>query len=134
MDAVVVDTDVVSYTFKRHLRARLFRRHLIGRTRVISLMTLAELLLWPRVNRWGKNRWDRLYQHLEGYEVRHSDEMLCERWAAVVAECQAKGRPIDVADAWNAAAALDLGVPLVTNNPGDYGAVDGLVVLAATAG
>ncbi len=134
MDVVVVDTDVVSYTFKRDSRARLYRPHLIGRTQVISFMTLAELLLWPRVNRWGKNRWDRLYRYLQAYEVRHSDEILCERWAAVVAESQAKGRPIDGADAWNAAAALNLGVPLVTNNPGDYAAVDGLVVLTATAG
>lgn len=36
---------------------------------------------------------------------------------------------MEVADAWNAAAALDLGISLVTNNASDYVAVDGLVVL-----
>jgi predicted nucleic acid-binding protein len=46
-----------------------------------------------------------------------------------MAETQAKGRPMEVSDAWHAAAALDLGVSLVTNNASDYAAVDGLVVL-----
>ena len=134
MEVVVVDTDVVSYTFKRDPRSRLYRPHLVGRRLGISFMTLAELLLWPRVNRWGRDRWERLYRHLESYGVRDSDEILCERWAAVMAQTQAKGRPIEESDAWIAATALDLEVPLVTNNPDDYAAVDGLVVLtAATA-
>jgi predicted nucleic acid-binding protein len=37
-----------------------------------------------------------------------------------------------VADAWIAATALALGVPLVTNNPSDYGGVDRLTILSAT--
>jgi predicted nucleic acid-binding protein len=48
-----------------------------------------------------------------------------------MAQTQRKGRPMDGADAWNAAAALDLGVPLVTNNPFDYDAIDGLIILTA---
>jgi predicted nucleic acid-binding protein len=35
------------------------------------------------------------------------------------------------ADAWIAAAALQVGVPLATHNVGDYAAVDNLVILTA---
>ena len=47
--------------------------------------------------------------------------------------CEKKGRPITFADAWIAAAALQLSVPLVTHNASDYRAVEKLTVLTATA-
>ncbi len=129
MTSVVVDTDVVSFAFKRDSRIRRYRPHLLGKTLVISFMTLAELNLWPEIYRWGTSRREKLTRHTDRYQIRHSDESLCQRWAEVMAETQAKGRPMEVADAWNAAAALDLGISLVTNNASDYAAVDGLVVL-----
>lgn len=43
MTSVVVDTDVVSFSFKRDSRIRRYRPHLLGKTLVISFMTLAEL-------------------------------------------------------------------------------------------
>ena len=43
MDAVLVDTDVVSYIFKRDTRGALYDPHLDGRSQFISFMTLAEL-------------------------------------------------------------------------------------------
>ncbi len=131
MPSVVVDTDVISIVFKRHPRERLFRRHLVGRTHFISFMTVAELRLWPRIHRWGTRRRERFEQELGRYHVCHSNESLCERWADVTAQRRARGRPIEVADTWIAATALELGIPLVTNNPGDYVAIDDLVVLTA---
>ena len=132
MTGVVVDTDVVSYSFKRDSRARLFRPHLAGQVLFISFMTLAEIALWPILRHWGRLRREELRRHLNRYEVRHSDEILSERWAEIVAQTHSQGRPIEVADAWVAATALDLDVPLVTNNPQDYAAVDGLIVLTAS--
>jgi predicted nucleic acid-binding protein len=41
-----------------------------------------------------------------------------------------QGRPIQTADAWIAATALHLNVPLVTHNPHDYRGVIGLTVLS----
>lgn len=43
---VIVDTDVVSFTFKRDTRHRLYRPHLEKKLLYISFMTLAELDLW----------------------------------------------------------------------------------------
>jgi predicted nucleic acid-binding protein len=47
--AVVVDTCVVSFLLKNDTRAELYRPHLDVDTKVISFMTLAELL--PLVSR-----------------------------------------------------------------------------------
>ena len=43
MAIVVVDTDVVSFRFKKDTRARLYKRHLLGQQPLIAFMTLAEL-------------------------------------------------------------------------------------------
>ncbi len=129
MDQVVVDSDVVSYMYRRDPRAREFRPYLIGQRLFISFMTLAELNLWPRRNHWGNSRREQLRVFLQRYHVYHSDESLCERWSAVVAQMRAIGRPIELGDAWIAATALDLGVPLVTNNATDFAHVEGLELL-----
>jgi tRNA(fMet)-specific endonuclease VapC len=131
MPAVVVDTDVVSFTFKKDTRARLYRRHVAGRTLLISFMTLAELHAWALQHRWGRARRNQLTQHLGRYAVHYADQRLCERWAEVRDGARLKGRPIGVADAWIAATALVHNLPLVTHNPADYAGVDGLTVLSA---
>ena len=41
MSDVIVDTDVVSFLFKRDTRARLYRPHLPGQTLHLSFMTVA---------------------------------------------------------------------------------------------
>lgn len=43
MSDVVLDTDVLSYLFKRDTRARSYRPHLLGKTIYVSFMTVAEL-------------------------------------------------------------------------------------------
>jgi len=133
MPAVVVDTDVVSFAFKRDPRALPFRRHLVGQTMVISFMTLAELRAWAFVRKWGQPSRDRLARHLGRYQVYFADDALCQRWAEVTSRARGLGRPIDVADAWIAATAMLLGVPLVTHNPADYAGVPGLAVLSETS-
>ncbi len=129
--AVVVDTDVVSFLHKKDSRARLFRAHLVGNDRIISFMTLAELELWTLQRNWGATTRQRLERHLQGYVVHFADAHLCQLWAEVRCRSEGQGRVIESADAWHAATALALGVPLVTNNAADYAAVDGLTVLFA---
>lgn len=131
MALVVVDTDVVSFVFKKDSRARAYRPHLVGRDLVVSFMTLAELRLWTLHRRWGTVSWQRLERHLQGYDVFYADAALCLLWAEIVAATWRKGNRIETADAWQAATALALDVPLVTHNPADYAAVDGLTVLTA---
>jgi tRNA(fMet)-specific endonuclease VapC len=53
MNAVVVDTDIVSFLFKGHSAAELYAPDLTDRALVISFMTLAELERWPIQANWA---------------------------------------------------------------------------------
>ena len=64
-------------------------------------------------------------RYLRGVEVHHSDRAACRNWAEVTRRAARRGRPILCADAWIAATALTLGVPLVTHNAADYAGVEG---------
>jgi predicted nucleic acid-binding protein len=131
MPAVVVDTDVVSFLFKKDTRARLYRQYLRGQDLVISFMTVAELDHWAARFKWGLARRQALERFLQSFSVVYVDRPLCRLWADVTDRAQRKGRPIDVADAWIATTALALNVPLVTHNPDDYAAIPNLTVQSA---
>ena len=125
MPAVVVDTDVVSFTFKRDSRALLYGPHIAHKILLISFMTVAELLVWPIQRKWGAKRKSDLAKHLKRFAVHFADRKLCERWAEVRAYTEAIGRPIQVADAWIAATALVHHLPLVTHNASHFANVRG---------
>jgi predicted nucleic acid-binding protein len=127
---VVVDTDVVSFLFRRDTRADLYRPHLAGRVLAISFMTLADLDQWVLEHQWGVERRERLAEHLTDYMVHPYDRDLCRWWATVRVACRRIGRPIDVADAWIAATALSSGLPLLTHNPAHLASVPGLMVVS----
>jgi tRNA(fMet)-specific endonuclease VapC len=69
MSDVVVDTDVVSFLFKRDSRAPLYRRHLLGQTLYVSFMTVAELQRWALASNWGPTKQARLDRSLQRYNV-----------------------------------------------------------------
>ena len=128
--AVVVDTDVVSFLYKRDTRATFYRPHLDGQLPIISFMTLAELVKWTVARNWGARRRQDLLNYLRRYRVEHSTPELCDRWAEASDGARRAGRPILTGDAWVAATALTYGVPLVTNNPADFAGVPGLTVIS----
>lgn len=129
-NAVVVDTDVVSYLFKSHPVAYQYLPDLKDRTPMISFMTLAELDRWVLEAQWGEARRSRLRQYLEPFVVLPYDRDLCTKWAEVTVAAQAAGRRIDCADAWIAATALLARAPLITHNRNDYLGVPGLTLIS----
>ena len=128
--ALVVDTDVVSFLYKRDTRAELYRSHLNDPPFIISFMTLAELRSWMRHRNWGPARRQRLERYLQRYQLIYASDELCEFWAQATDSARRNGRPISAADAWVAATALMENVSLVTHNRSDYEGVAGLSIIS----
>jgi tRNA(fMet)-specific endonuclease VapC len=127
--ALVVDTNIVSYIFKGDSRGALYQKYLDNAVLILSFQTLAELQRWSLERNWGTKQKRALKKLLQGFTVVHSSESLCERYAEVMASARAKGKPILSADAWVAAVALELSIPLVTHNPNDFRGVAGLTLI-----
>ena len=131
MNAVVVDTNVVSYLLKGDSRGRLYREHLAGKTLAVSFMTVAELYEWGYRRSWGEQRFRELEDDLGNYILIPHSEEVCRCWGRIRAA--RRHRPISVGDAWIAATAVTHGCPLVTHNPVDFKGVPGLSVMTGLA-
>ena len=121
---------VVSLIFKRHFLAEKYLDSIEGQNLVLSFMTLAELALWADRRSWGAERRKRFSQFLTNFTTCHSDEPLCETWASIRHKAFVAGRPVDVADAWIAATALYLDIPLVTHNRRHFDHIEGLELVS----
>jgi predicted nucleic acid-binding protein len=131
---LVVYTDVASFIFKWHPKfAPRYVDIVRGSELVVSFMTLAEMRQGALDANWGPRKCAVLEAYLADFSVLHSDSLLCSTWAAVRNESALKGRPIGSADAWIAATAMVLSVPLVTNNPKDYHHLDNLQLVSTAA-
>lgn len=130
MNAVLLDTNVVSFVLKGHSLAEAYRVHIEKRLLVISFMTVAEMYEGAYRAHCGRTKLRRLEAALRGYVVAPYTSETCRRWGQV--RYERRRQPISGEDAWIAATALEHGVPLVTHNPDDFGDITGLQVLTAT--
>jgi tRNA(fMet)-specific endonuclease VapC len=126
----VVDTDVLSFLYKRDSRARLYERHLNDPPFIVSFMSVAELRRWGLERNWSESRRQELENYLTRYLVLHSDDLMCDRWAHAMHNARLHGRTIGPADAWIAATALLLDIPLVTHNRAHYEGITELRVIS----
>lgn len=127
---VVVDTDVISFLYKRDTRALLYNPHLDGKLALISFMTIAELHRWTLERQWRDKRRHDLERFLDRFAVIEYNKALCLKWAEASYSAKRNGRPIGVADAWVAATALLENAPLVTHNRTHYAGVSNLQVIS----
>lgn len=123
----LLDTNIVSYLFKKHPFGQLYLQHLVGHIPAISFMTFAELEEWALMRRWGSARSTALATFLRRYAIFHSDDDICRAWGVV--RHQRRSQPISTADAWIAATALVNGADLVTHNPRDFCGISGLSII-----
>jgi tRNA(fMet)-specific endonuclease VapC len=70
--ALLVDTDVVSFTFKNDTRADIYKPYLDGHMLAISFMTLAELERWILIAKWGERRQRELKRYLRRYQIQRA--------------------------------------------------------------
>jgi tRNA(fMet)-specific endonuclease VapC len=129
-NAVVVDTDVVSYTFKGDSRRDAYRKHLNGRFLLISPQTIAELERWALTANWGVGRRSGMEQHLRRYLVQPFSRALCVKWAEAIHGAGLNSFTVHGADAWIAAVALLHDIPLVTNNGKHFRGIEGLIIIS----
>jgi predicted nucleic acid-binding protein len=115
--------------FKSHPVATSYQAILVGRPLAVSLITLAEIEYGMEVKNWGGNRRHLMRRFLARFTPLLPDAETARLWARIKSACEKKGRPITFADAWIAAAAMQLNAPLVTHNSTDYEVVDNLAVL-----
>jgi predicted nucleic acid-binding protein len=129
---VVGDTDVISFIFEDHQLAPSYQAILAGRSLTVSLITLAEIEYGMEAKNWGTRQRDLMGRFRSRFKPLLPDIDTANHWARIKNACEKKGRPISFPDAWIAAAALQLNIPLVTHNASDYEAVEGLTILTAT--
>ena len=130
---LVVDTDVTSYVFKWHPKfAPLYVQLVRGSELILSFMTVAEMRQGALDANWGARKGRLLETYLADFSVLHSDSRLCHMWAEVRSESRQRGRQMIAPDAWIAATAMLLSVPLVTNNPKDYRHLEKLQIVSAS--
>lgn len=129
MDAVLLDTDVFSFLFKKDTRREPYLADIKGRRLCVSFMTVAELKKWSIKRNWGEKRRESLAQVLKHYVVLPYDDGMAEAWAEVAVARERTGRPIACGDCWIAAAALRHNIPLLTHNGKDFADVPGLTLI-----
>lgn len=118
--AVIVDTDVFSFFVKNDTRKNLYKPHLENQFLFISFMTYAELRGWQLNRGWGSNHISKLDLALKRYSIQNSTALICETWAEIIFESRTTGRTIAHPDAWIAATAISLDIPLISHNSSHF--------------
>ena len=117
---LLVDTNIISYIFNGHSLAGSYEKHLRGQTILIAAQTVAEMRFGAYRAGWGERRRKSLEETLANCTVAYPNDTVCTFWARSLYRGYELGRPLDESDAWIAATALTLGIPLVTHNRRDF--------------
>lgn len=135
MSALLVDTNIFSFLFKKDSRRDLYTDALLGQRLCLAFVSVAELRLWAIERSWGPKRRDSLAQALLGYTILGFDSETSWRWAEVASHLRRHGRDQkDRGDWWIAACALRHGLPLVTHNPRHFTGIPGLEIITHAPG
>lgn len=114
-EPVVLDTDVTSFLFNRDpVRAARYEALIQGRPGYLSFATVGELWFGAELRRWGPAQRARLDRFIHRYVVVQSAPDIVLNWARLRTDARRSGHTIERQDAWVAAVALTLELPLVT--------------------
>jgi tRNA(fMet)-specific endonuclease VapC len=127
---ILVDTNVLSYIFNQHSLGIPYKARLQGHILLLAAQTLEELYYGAFKAHWGANRLKSLANFLESFTIVQTTPEICIQCAKIRVECNQKGLVLDLPDAWIAATALALGIPLVTHNYKHFHFLEGLVLIS----
>lgn len=127
---VLADTNILSYIYNKHSHSTLYEPHLGGKVVLISAQTLAEMRFGAFRRNWGATRLVNLETFLSNYTAVYPNDVICKQWARLRADAEIQGKHLAVADAWVAATAVAMDVPLITHNKKDFAFLPGLTVIS----
>lgn len=117
MIACVLDTSVASFRLDGRPEWEYYRDHLQPTTvEYLAFQTAAEMRFGALNRDWGQKRREELETFLNSLLLVEYTDELCRRWAQVMHEARQAGRRLEAGDAWIAATALLLNVPLLTHD------------------
>lgn len=127
----LVDTDVLSFLLNEDpIRAPRYEPHIQGRVLCVSFISAAEMWLGAEHRGSGSARRERLDLFLQHYVVLESTPRIGATWAHIRAYTQRHGRSIERQDAWIAATAVALDLPLVIHNAAHFAQVPILRIIS----
>ena len=118
---LIADTNVVSYLYEKSPLGTAYGDLIDDRRVGVTGHTLAELRAGTVIARWGERRLNEYAQFLERFAHVPCTRGMAELCGVLRGHRRCIGEPIDWADAWAAACALWLDVPLVTHDKGLQG-------------
>jgi tRNA(fMet)-specific endonuclease VapC len=125
---LILDTDVASFMFRECERGAAYSE-LIGESRAgITLLSIAELRAGVVLKNWGPQKIASLDAFLSRFLLIEASSEIANISGGIRACCEQVGRAVSWPDAWIAATALWLDVPLVAHDR-DLEGIPGLRVL-----
>ena len=118
-EAIVLDTDVASRSFRERLPPRLATR-LVGKQPILTFVTVGELAQWTKLRHWGPRNLAMLNSWLADKPVIPGSKAVAATWGSLSAAATQRGRPRPVNDTWVAACCLAYQLPLATLNLKDF--------------
>ena len=132
MGSFVLDTDVASFLFNQDpVRAPRYEALIRDQVLYLSFVSAAELRFGAELRNWGLARRARLELFLQDFIVVESAPDIARAWIDLRVHAQRCGRTIERQDAWVAAVALTVGLPLVSHNAAHFQNVPLLQVLTS---
>ncbi|MDX1972271.1 MAG: PIN domain-containing protein [Candidatus Sumerlaeia bacterium] len=127
---ILIDTNVLSYVFKNHSFGLAYKEIILDyQICLISFQTLAELKLWAATSNWGENRKLQIDKFLDSFVTIYPDQETCLYWGDLMNSSRRKGIHLSATDAWIAATAIQLSVPLLTHNYNDFAHLQNLELI-----
>ncbi len=130
MKIVLVDTNIISYQHNKHSFWNAYQPHLSDSVLLTAAQCVAELRFGAFRRNWGVARVASLEQMIGLYKVVYPNDAICTTWAKIRANAEAIGRHLENNDAWIAATALTLDVPLVTHNKKHFDFLEQLNIIS----
>jgi predicted nucleic acid-binding protein len=117
---VALDTDVASAIWRGGEAALPYRDRLVGRTPVLTFITVAEMWQGAHHKNWGRQRCVRLREFCSSFAWLHCNAEVVLAWGRLAGMAMKGGHGISHNDCWIAASCVVEGVPLLTGNVKDF--------------